>query len=195
MEDVVEDEIEYEINKELKKHMKTVIDNFENNKKYISEEETKKDDTKVTQEQLNKLLDQSYHFASLPLIKLIKNTINIDLIDKMFLPGKILQKTAEIEFHKPGEDKKWILYLDIVNNDYNLNFGPFENNEEAKKSLIDQCLRLVSFAQILFEQIRNKTKELLEYQLILDHNSTLYLDIKNKKRIGIRFESIKVENN
>lgn len=142
----------------------------------------------VTEEQFNKLIDQAYHFASLPLIKLIKKTINIDLTEKLFEPNHILQKTGEIEMSKINDNKKWVLYLAIVDKDYNLDFGSFKEDKEATQSIITQCLRIVSFAQILFEYIRNNTKELLEYHLILDNNSTLYLDINCKKRIGIKFE-------
>lgn len=177
-----------EINEKINENLKFNDDEEEN-------VQQKQDTSKISKEQYIKLVEQSYLVSSLPLLKLLKITTGIDYTDFLFSDGNKVEKTAEIEFKRPDEKKQYVMYLDIVNKDYDLNFGKYGEDEKTKKPLVEQCLRLITFAQFLFNHIRDKNKELLEYHLILDNNSTLYLDPSQKKRIGIRFEPRKyIEN-
>jgi hypothetical protein len=159
------------------------------------EEECKLSDEscQITEEQYIKLINQAYAVASLPLIQLLKRTVGIDYSKFLFNDNKVIKKTAEIEFRKPNEKKQFALYLDIVDKDYDLNYGKYGDIPETKEALVTQCLRLISMAQLLFTHIRDSNKELLEYHLVLDSNSTLYIDAFLDKRIGIRFEPRKYQ--
>jgi hypothetical protein len=164
----------------------------------VKKEESVLQDNEVSEEQYMNLISQSYAIASLPLIKLLKKTTNVDYTHFLFEKGNELTKTAEIEFRQVEAKEQYVLYLDIVDKDYNLNFGKYDKIEATKEALVNQCLRIISFSQFLFNHMRDKNKELLEYHLILDSNSTLYIDVNAKKRLGIRFEKrkyVEVDNN
>jgi len=180
----IEEEEETKDNEEVEEKAEETKDNGD--KEQVS---TKMPD--ITEEQYTKLITQSYAVASLPLIKLLKKTTGVDYTHFLFEEGKELKKTAEIEFRRTDEKKQFSLYLDIVDKDYSLNYGKYGEIKETREALVNQCLRLISFTQFLYNHIRDKKKELLEHHLILDSNSTLYLDINEKKRIGIRFEARK----
>jgi len=149
------------------------------------------DKQKMTEEDYNKIITQAYAFASVPLLKLIKLTTGDDYTHFLFEKNKVLKKSLELEMRRDDEKTQFSLYLDIVDKDYKLNYGKYADDKDSKSVLANQCTRLVSFVQILYNHIRDKNKELLEYHLMLDTNHTLFLDSNTKKRIGIRFESRK----
>lgn len=189
----IDSEINNSINESLRVMGITKKDEVEEEKEKTIELKREGTDEKVemTEEKYLSLINHSYAVSSLPLIKLLKLTTGIDYTNFLFNNGNVLKKSAEIEFRKVDEKKQYALYLDIVNSDYNLNFGKYGEIKETKEALVTQCLKLITFAQFLFNHIRDKNKELLEYHLIVDDNSTLYLDSTLKKRIGIRFEARK----
>lgn len=142
---------------------------------------------KVTEEQYLQVMNQAMAIAAVPVLKLIKRTTDLDYAQYLYGENPPLTTVGECEF-RTKDKKQYALYLDIVDKDYDLNFGKYGEDEEIKKVLVQQCLRLTVFAQVLYNHIRDQNKELLEYHLTIDNNTTLYLDPLEKKRIGIRFE-------
>ena len=64
-----------------------------------------------------------------------------------------------------------------------------EINEVTKKQIIGILSYLTQSCLSIFNNLKSKYKELIEYNIVLDDNTTIYLDINNSKRIGIVFQN------
>lgn len=145
-------------------------------------------------QQLKNFLDKSIHFAD----KVLKRFISMSL--KKSIPtlfDQCMNTTGElILMHKssvnpkyPNKKRTYKLYLDIVNKDYMLDLGVFSGD----KSVARPIQFLLECAQILFGSLKKHVERAgykLPGHLMLDQNTTLYIDESAKKRIGVKIMEI-----
>jgi hypothetical protein len=162
----------------------------------------------------NKILEaykNAENLSLIPLLKLIYKTSKIDLSDKYQI-SKAISSLNELELSdlKSGEitlsngSNNIKVYLDLVDRSYNLmstlkkcdvlsdNVTNLvdEPNENLKNQLIQVITYLTQSIRITFDSLKNSQQELVEYNLLLDGNTTMYLDYDLETRIGIVFEQI-----
>lgn len=92
------------------------------------------------------------------------------------------------------KNKKYSLYLDLVDPDYNLDISMIDD-AEASTEIINYATFLVNSFKLLFDHFKTKIKDknekkllLSDLELSLDNNSTLYINKNDIKRIGIIFK-------
>jgi hypothetical protein len=156
----------------------------------------------------NKLLEfykNAEHISIIPLLKLIYLTTEIDLSDQFKLQYSVKSKESENliagELIFSNNEKKYKIYLDIVNKDYDLldslnelnlcenKIESFDNLEESiKNPLISAISFMTQACLVIFNKLKDSNEELLEYNLTLDNNTTIYIDSVLDKRIGIVFK-------
>lgn len=172
------------------------------------DEETKKQiDDKLLEHYKN-----AEHVSIVPLLKLIYLTNGIDLSDKYKL--KYSLTSSNIDKLNAGElvlsngIKKIKISLGIVEPGYDLlesinNKKLFssdidtlcvpeddksdDNDTKLKKTIVSAISFLTQACLVCFNMIKDNNKDLLEYNLTLDHNTTIYLEHSLNKRIGIVF--------
>jgi hypothetical protein len=164
-------------------------------------------DQEISQEEfeqkIESALKQAQQFALIPILRLIYYTTNNDYGYKYNINDSILAdnlKTSEIEIiNNQDSTKKFKFYLDIVDKDYNLDFklnelkvlSPEANSliNEPNKNLKDQLINIITYltqtAKIIFDNIKENNTELLEYNIQLDNNTTIFLDPNSNYRLGI----------
>jgi hypothetical protein len=150
---------------------------------------------------------QAEQVALIAVLKLIYGTTKIDLY-KDFKLEFPLSSSKSINI-KCGEliltnsnSNKCKVFLDIVDKDYdfmdtycktNINIPKVESfneiNEGTKKQIIGILSYLTQSCLSIFNNLKSKYKELIEYNIVLDDNTTIYLDMENSKRIGIIFQN------
>jgi hypothetical protein len=155
-----------------------------------------------------KLLDfykNAEHISIIPLLKLIYLTTEVDLSDKYKLQYSIKSKESENliagELIFSNNEKKYKIYLDIVDKNYDLldslnelkicenKIDTFDNLEETiKNPLISAISFMTQACLVIFNKLKDSNAELLEYNLTLDNNTTIYIDSLLEKRIGIVFK-------
>jgi hypothetical protein len=155
-----------------------------------------------------KLLDfykNAEHISIIPLLKLIYLTTEVDLSDKYKLQYSIKSKESENliagELIFSNNEKKYKIYLDIVDKNYDLldslnelkicenKIDTFDNLEETiKNPLISAISFMTQACLVIFNKLKDSNEELLEYNLTLDNNTTIYIDSLLEKRIGIVFK-------
>lgn len=165
-----------------------------------------------TEEEIEQELQKAYknaeQFSLIPLLKLIYLTTKIDLHKDFKIKHKLNSeegkklKAGEIIMTK--DNKKVKVYLDIVDKYYNLSNtlnncniltkDVIDLNNEPNESLKNQIIYIITLLtqapRAVFDQLKNKYKELTEYNLTLSENTTIYMDYELEKRIGIVFEEI-----
>ena len=62
-----------------------------------------------------------------------------------------------------------------------------DDDIKLKKTIVSAISFLTQACLVCFNMIKNDNKDLLEYNLTLDHNTTIYLDHMLNKRIGVVF--------
>ena len=150
---------------------------------------------------------QAEQVALIAVLKLIYETTKIDLYKDFKLEYPLSSnKSANIKcgelILKNSNNKNCKVFLDIVNKDYDfmstycnaeINFPKVETfseiNEVTKKQIIGILSYLTQSCLSIFNNLKSKYKELIEYNIVLDDNTTIYLDINNSKRIGIVFQN------
>jgi hypothetical protein len=163
----------------------------------------------LSDEDLMQAYLQSEHLALIPILKLIYTTIKIDYgkdfklkiplssnnSNKIPINGLIINKNDESNI-------KYKIYLDIVDKDYDLDNELLnvqllsngsqklinEPNEELKNQLIQIITYLTQSAKIVFDKLKKKYLEILEYHIDIDYNTTIFLDAEIDKRLGIKFQ-------
>lgn len=166
-------------------------------------------DTKIDNTEIdNKLLEyykNAEHISIIPLLKLIYITTNIDLSEQFKLKHSINSTkgkdliAGELVFS--NNQKNYKIYLDIVDKDYDLldslnKLQLSENNleslndldEKIKNPLISAISFMTQSCLVIFNKIKDSNDELLEYNLTLDNNTTIFIDYELNKRIGILFK-------
>ena len=157
------------------------------------------------------------HVSIVPLLKLIYMTNGLDLSDeyklKYSLKSEDSKKLTAGELVLSNNKKKIKISLDIVDKEYDLldsinkinifqdhidtlQISEDENKEnednmnetvKIKQALISSISFLTQACLVCFNMLKSNNKNLLEYNLTLDNNTTIYLDNKLDTRIGIVF--------
>ena len=167
------------------------------------------DNTDKNNEEIdNKLLEfykNAEHISIIPLLKLIYLTTEIDLSDKFQLQYSIKSKESENliagELIFSNNEKKYKIYLDIVDKDYDLldslnelnicesKIETFDNLDESiKNPLISAISFMTQACLVIFNKLKDSNEELLEHNLSFDNNTTIYINSSLDKRIGIAFK-------
>lgn len=164
-------------------------------------------------EEIDKKIQDAYaqaeQVALIAVLKLIYETTKIDLYKDFKLEFPLSSKKS-INI-KCGEllltnsnNKKCRVFLDIVNKDYDFMEESFydteineqkiktfgEINEITRKQIIGMLSYLTQSCLSIFNNLKDKYKELIEYNIVLDDNTTIYLDLNSSKRIGIVFKNL-----
>lgn len=189
------------INEQLAKHS-----NVKNTPK-IDEETKKQIDDKLLEHYKN-----AEHVSIIPLLKLIYLTNGIDLSDKYKLKYSLtsndIDKLSAGELVLSNGIKKIKISLDIVESDYDLlksintkklfssdidtlyvpeDDKNDDNDTKLKKTMVSAISFLTQACLVCFNMVKDNNNDLLEYNLTLDHNTTIYLEHSLNKRIGIVF--------
>ncbi len=166
------------------------------------------DDVKDIDNKLQEAFAKAEQVALIAVLKLIYATTKIDLY-KDFKLECPLSSSKSINI-KSGEliltnssNVKCKVFLDIVDKDYDL-MSTFrqtginipdaiifnEINEISRKQIIGMISYLSQSCLAVFNNLKRKYKELIEYNIVLDENTTIYLDFNSKKRIGVIFRDL-----
>lgn len=145
------------------------------------------------------------HISIIPLLKLIYLTTEIDLSEQFKLQYSIKSKESENliagELLFSNNEKKYKIYLDIVDKNYDLldslnTLNLCENKivtiDDLEDSIKNPLISAISFMTqaclVIFNKLKDSNEELLEHTLSLDNNTTIYIDSLLEKRIGIIFK-------
>ena len=145
------------------------------------------------------------HISIIPLLKLIYLTTEIDLSEQFKLQHSIKSKESENliagELLFSNNEKKYKIYLDIVDKNYDLldslnTLNLCENkivtiddlDDSIKNPLISAISFMTQACLVIFNKLKDSNEELLEHTLSLDNNTTIYIDSLLEKRIGIIFK-------
>lgn len=160
-------------------------------------------------EEIDKKLIEYYknaeHISIIPLLKLIYLTTNIDLSEQFKLKHSIKSEQSKDliagELVFKNNENNYKIYLDIVDKEYDLldslnelnlcdkKIESFNDiNENIKNPLISAISFMTQACLVIFNKIKDNNNELLEYNLTLDNNTTIYIDYNLEKRIGIKFK-------
>ena len=165
----------------------------------------------MTDSSVDKKLQDAYikaeQVALISVLKLIYETTKIDLYKDFKLEHPLSSnKSKDIRSGEliltDSSDNKCKVFLDIVDKNYDLmttlldskiindqHIEKFNDiNEASKKQIIGIISYLTQSCLLVFNNLKNKYKELLEFNIILDENTTIYLDFESSKRIGIIFK-------
>lgn len=166
-----------------------------------------KSDEEIEQE-LQKAYKNAEQFSLIPLLKLIYLTTKIDLYKdfkiKHELNSEEGKKLKAGEIIMTNNNKKVKVYLEIVDKYYNLSNTlnncdvltkdvidlNNEPNEQLKNQIIYIITLLTQSAKAVFDELKNRYKELTEFNLTLSENTTIYIDYEIEQRIGIFFEVV-----
>jgi hypothetical protein len=169
----------------------------------------------------NKISDQEFieaykhaeQLTLVPILKLIYTTIKVDYSKNFKIKIPLSSNKSkeipigEIEINKINNpnivykiyldivDKFYDLDLELMNNNIlsdNINTLSDETNEQLKKQLIDIITYLTQSAKLVFDHLKNQYTEIIEYNIKMDTNTTIYLDYEIDKRLGIKIK--KIEN-
>jgi hypothetical protein len=170
-----------------------------------------KKETPNTEDIDNKLLEyfsNAEHISIIPLLKLVYLTTGLDLSEKFKLKYSVASSKSddliagELIFSNPKDtEKKYKIFLDIVDKDYDLldglnNLEIFDAKidsfndiqEDIKTPLISAISFMTRACLVIFNKLKDENKYLLEYNLVLDDNTTIYIDKLLDMRIGIIFK-------
>lgn len=174
--------------------------------------EIDKDKKKQIDDKLLEHYKNAEHVSIVPLLKLIYLTNGTDLSNKYKL--KYSLTSSDIDKLTAGElvlsngIKKIKISLDIVEPGYDLlksintkklfssdidtlyvpeDDKSSDNDTKLKKTIVSAISFLTQACLVCFNMIKDNNKNLLEYNLTLDHNTTIYLEHSLNKRIGIVF--------
>lgn len=174
--------------------------------------EIDKDKKKQIDDKLLEHYKNAEHVSIVPLLKLIYLTNGTDLSNKYKL--KYSLTSSDIDKLTAGElvlsngIKKIKISLGIVEPGYDLlesintkklfssdidtlyvpeDDKSNDNDTKLKKTIVSAISFLTQACLVCFNMIKDNNKDLLEYNLTLDHNTTIYLEHSLNKRIGIVF--------
>lgn len=174
--------------------------------------EIDKDKKKQIDDKLLEHYKNAEHVSIVPLLKLIYLTNGTNLSNKYKL--KYSLTSSDIDKLTAGElvlsngIKKIKISLGIVEPGYDLlesintkklfssdidtlyvpeDDKSNDNDTKLKKTIVSAISFLTQACLVCFNMIKDNNKDLLEYNLTLDHNTTIYLEHSLNKRIGIVF--------
>lgn len=163
---------------------------------------------KITDKEIEEAFKGAESFALIPVLKLIYHTTQIDYAKdfKIKIPFSSNKANkipiSEIEINDIEESVVYKLYLDLVDSSYNLDKELIENkllspdilslNDEPPSKKKDQLIQIITFlthsAKLIFDSLKNKYSEILEYNIMLDNDTTIYLEYTKPLRLGIRIK-------
>lgn len=164
----------------------------------------------INTEEIDKKIKEAYENAEqislVMVLKLIYLTSGLDLSKDYGMKYSFSSKksnklkSGEVILLNKSNNIKNKIYLDIVNKNYDLmdsmkNSNLISNDtdtfndieENLKNQIIHIISHLTQACLLIFNNLKNKYSELLEYNLMLDDNTTIYLDYDLDQRIGIHF--------
>ncbi len=162
------------------------------------------DKDKIDEHLLN-AYNKSENLTLIPVLKLIYITTGIDLYKDFKLECPLSSnKSINIKHGEIVINNTTKLYLDIVDSNYDLTTSisntqlikdHIESFNDIEESLRKELINIISYLShsclIVFNTIKEKYKELLEFHLTMADNTTIYLDYDNKKRLGVVFKDLK----
>jgi hypothetical protein len=164
---------------------------------------------KISEHEFMEAYRQAEQLTLIPILKLIYETTKIDLYKdfKIKIPFSSNKSKdipiGEIEINKQDNPNlKYKIYLDLVDNNYDLNKELINNklltenvtnlsdepNEALKNQLIQIITYLTQSAKLIFDSLKNKYTEIIEYNIEMDNNTTIYLEYELQKRLGIKIK-------
>lgn len=166
---------------------------------------------KLSDEQLLEAYNKSEQLTLIPLLKLIYYTNKLDLSSDFKIKPKISSSKQDeiligkIEVNTVNDpNTKYSFWLDIIdNNTYDLNHELIHNgilsegitefsnepNENLKKQIINIITFLTQSSKLVFDNLKQKYIEILEYNIEMDYNTTIFLDKEKSKRLGIKIST------
>lgn len=163
----------------------------------------------LTDKDIENVFTNAEKFTLIPLLKLINHTTNINYSESFNIEPSNLENSPISEILiKPNKDdlnqNQYKIYLDLIDSDYDLDTLLIQNNllsdgvmsltTETNINKKDQILQIITFlihsAKLTFENLKNKFSDLLEYNIMLDNNTTIYLDYNKPLRLGINIKQI-----
>lgn len=166
---------------------------------------------KVSEHEIMEAFRQAEQLTLIPILKLIYETVKIDLSKDYKIKIPLSSKKSneipigEIELNKNDNPNIiYKIYLDIVDKFYDLNKELVSNNlfsegiqnliDEPNETLKNQLIQIITYltqsAKIVFDNLKNKYTEIIEYNIEMDENTTIYLDFELNKRLGIKVKKI-----
>lgn len=166
---------------------------------------------KLSDKELLEAYNKSEQLTLISLLKLIYVTNKLDLSTDFKIKPKISSSNqneiliGKIEINTINNpNTKYSFWLDIIDNDnYDLNNELVHNgllsegitkfseepNEQLKKQIINIITFLTQSAKLVFDNLKQKYIEILEYNLEMDFNTTIFLDKTISKRLGIKIST------
>lgn len=165
---------------------------------------------KITDKEIEEAFKGAEAFALIPILKLIYHTTQIDYAKEFKIKIPLSSNKAnnipisEIEINDTEQSIIYKLYLDLVDSSYNLDQELINNqllsldvltlNDEPSSKKKDQLIQIITFlthsAKLIFDSLKNKYSEILEYNIVLDENTTIYLDYTKPLRLGVKIKKI-----
>ena len=145
----------------------------------------KKAVAEVQRVNIENIIDQSTYFADNVLKRLIAHTLDVDVAalfdDCLETRGSIL-----ISDNSKSPPCNYTMGLDIVDRDYMLDLGVFNGSGQIQ----EQMVFLLNTVKVLFCPLKDSLKirrgdESFNYVLQLGLSTTMFIDEKTEKRIGI----------
>lgn len=166
---------------------------------------------KISDKEFIEAYKHAEQLTLIPILKLIYATIKVDYSKDFKIKIPLSSNKSkeipigEIEINKINNPNiMYKIYLDIVDKFYDLDLELTNNNilsdnvtsianetnEQLKKQLIDIITYLTQSAKLVFDHLKNQYTEIVEYNIEMDTNTTIYLDYEIEKRIGIKIKKI-----
>lgn len=165
---------------------------------------------KITDKEIEEAFKGAEAFTLIPILKLIYHTTQIDYAKDFKIKIPLSSNKAhtipisEIEINDIEQSIVYKLYLDLVDSSYNLDKELIENqllsldvltlNDEPSSKKKDQLIQIITFlthsAKLIFDSLKNKYSEIIEYNIILDENTTIYLESSKPLRLGVKIKKI-----
>lgn len=166
---------------------------------------------KISEKELIEAYRHAEELALIPILKLIYETVKIDLYKdfKIKIPLSSNKSNeipiGEIEINRhDNPNVKYKIYLDIVDKFYDLNKEFINNNifsenitnlnDETNIPLKNQLIQIITYltqsAKLVFDNLKNKYTEIIEFNIEMDNNTTIYLDYELNKRLGIKIKKV-----
>lgn len=141
--------------------------------------------SEVQRVNLERVVDQSTYFADNVLKRLISHTLGVGVED-LFDDCLETRGSVMISDNSTSPARKFLMGLDIVDRDYMLDLGVFTRSKRVQ----DQMVFLLNTVKVLFCPLKDSLKARrgegeFNYVLQIGLNTTMFIDEKMEKRIGI----------
>lgn len=168
---------------------------------------------KITDKEIEEAFKRAEAFTLIPILKLIYHTTKIDYSKEFKIKTPLSSNKANLipiseieinntEFTNKNNPVVYKLYLDFVDSSYDLNKILVDNkllspnitclNDEPNTKKKEQLIQIITFlthsAKLIFDNLKNKFSEILEYNITLDENTTIYLDYNQPLRLGLNIK-------